>query len=59
LILDIEQEDFLLEVTSYNIRGRYPDFKHALQNKATPEYTIEQISRIKEFGQWLNSLIIR
>jgi HEPN domain-containing protein len=59
LTLNVEQEEFLLEVTSYNIRGRYPDFKHALQNKATPEYTIEKITRIKEFRQWLNSLIIR
>ena len=59
LAADNEQEDFLLEVTTYNIRGRYPDFKHAMQNKATPEYTLERISRIKEIRQWLSSMIIR
>ena len=59
LSLDADQEDFLLEVTNYNIQGRYPDFKRALQNKATPEYTQERIHRIKEFRLWLDSLITR
>ena len=59
LSLDADQEDFLLEVTNYNIQGRYPDFKRALQNKATPEYTRERIHRIKEFRLWLDSLITR
>ena len=58
-LLDADQEDFLLEVTNYNIQGRYPDFKRALQNKATPEYTRERIHQIKEFRLWLDSLITR
>lgn len=47
------QEEFLLEVTAYNIKGRYPDYKKEFQRIATAAYTVEKINSIKEFAQWL------
>jgi HEPN domain-containing protein len=53
LQLTIEQEDFLLEATTYNLKGRYPDYKLSFHRKATVEFTSEKIDRIKEMRQWL------
>jgi hypothetical protein len=53
LQLTIEQEDFLLEVTTYNLKGRYPDYKLSFHRKATVEFTTGKIDRIREMRQWL------
>lgn len=53
LDLSEEDKDFLLEVTTFNIEARYPDYKHRFRKKATPEFTGKYISKIKEFRQWL------
>lgn len=58
LHLTCDQEDFLLEVTTYNIRGRYPDYKHSFSRKATREFTTNRIEKIKETWQWLKEQII-
>lgn len=47
------QEEFLLEVTAYNIKGRYPDYKKEFQQIATAAYTKERLKDVKEFAQWL------
>ena len=52
-----EQEEFLLEVTAYNIRGRYPDYKKEFQRTATKEYTGNKIAQIREARTWLISCI--
>jgi HEPN domain-containing protein len=57
LQLTNEQEDFLLEVTAYNLKGRYPDYKQSFQRKATMEFTSERIARIKEMRQWLREQV--
>ncbi|MFH0726973.1 MAG: HEPN domain-containing protein [Pseudomonadota bacterium] len=53
LKLSNEKEDFLLEVTAFNIKGRYPDYKQRFHRKATVEFTSERIERIKEIREWL------
>jgi HEPN domain-containing protein len=53
-----EQEEFLLEITAYNIRGRYPDYQREFQRTATQEYTGRQLARIREAREWLISLMI-
>lgn len=53
LLLTPKHEDFLLEVTTYNLKGRYPDYKQAFSRKATPEFCVNRIEQIKEQQQWL------
>jgi HEPN domain-containing protein len=52
-----EHEDFLLEVTTYNIKTRYPDFKKSFQRKANEEFTMDRIARIEEMQKWLKEII--
>ncbi len=47
------QKDFLDEVTTFNIKARYPDYKNRFYRKATKEFTKRYIAKIKEFRQWL------
>lgn len=53
LELTKEQKMFLDEVTTYNIRVRYQDFKDRFAKLATKEYTEGSIKKIKEIRQWL------
>ena len=52
-----EQEEFLLEVTTYNIKTRYPDYKKSFQRKANEEFTLDRIARIEEIQKWLKEII--
>jgi len=52
------QEDFLLEVTAYNIKGRYPDYKRSFYIKATMEFTLDRIEKIEEMRKWLKTHLI-
>jgi HEPN domain-containing protein len=53
LQLSVDQENFLLEVTTYNIKARYPDYKQRFARKATREFTQAKTEQIKEMRQWL------
>ncbi len=53
LELSEEQKDFLDEVTTFNIKSRYPDYKKRFYKKATREFAEIYINRVKEFKQWL------
>jgi len=53
------QEEFLLEVTAYNIKARYPDYKKSFQRKANEEFTLDKIARIEEMQKWLRKIIAR
>jgi len=55
--LTSDQEDFLLEVTTYNLKGRYPDYKQSFSRKATREFTANRIEQIKETQQWLKEQV--
>lgn len=59
LELTKEQMLFLDEVTTYNLRTRYPDFKDRFFQMATKEYTEDSVKKIKEFRQWLLQQISR
>ncbi len=48
-----DQKDFLLEVTTFNIKARYADYKSRFQKKATREFTERYIIKIREFHEWL------
>ncbi len=53
LTLTEEQKDFLDEVTTFNIKARYPDYKRRFHKKATKEFTENYLNKIKEFRLWL------
>jgi HEPN domain-containing protein len=52
-----EQKDFLDEVTTFNIKARYPDYKNRFYRKATVEFVNTYMSKIKDFKQWIVSKI--
>lgn len=47
------QKDLLDEVTTFNIKARYPDYKGRFYKKATKRFTENYILKIKEFRRWL------
>lgn len=47
------EKDFLLEVTDFNIKARYPDYKSKFYKKATKDFAEKYLRRIEEFRQWL------
>ncbi len=57
LNLTNEQVDFLDEVTEFNIEARYPDYKKRFIKKATKTFTLNYLQKIKEFKEWLRTLI--
>ena len=57
LQLTQEQEKFLEEVTDFNIEARYPDIKFQFFKKCTKDFTKKYFNEIKEFHQWLKTLI--
>lgn len=52
LSLTEEQKDFLDEVTAFNIRARYPDYKKRFYRKATGKFAEVYIIKIKDFRKW-------
>jgi len=57
LTLTEEQKDFLDEVTTFNIKVRYPDYKNRFRRKATKEFTEQYIKKIRKFRAWLREQI--
>ncbi|PIR99046.1 DNA-binding protein [Candidatus Collierbacteria bacterium CG10_big_fil_rev_8_21_14_0_10_44_9] len=53
LSLSKTQEKNLSEITSFNIKARYEDYKHAFYKKATLSYSIKWIKIIKDILIWL------
>ena len=53
LELSEDQKNFLLEVTTFNLEARYPDYKKRFYKRATREFSEYYIGKIKEFRQWL------
>ncbi len=48
-----DQKNFLLEVTTFNINARYPDFKQRFYKRATKDFSENYIDNIRGFRQWL------
>jgi hypothetical protein len=53
LELSEEQKGTLVELTTFNLKARYPDYKNRFQKKATRPFAEEKIAAAKEFRQWL------
>lgn len=55
--LNNEQTLFLDKVNNFNIEARYPAYKNEFHKMADSEFTVEHYNKIKEYYQWLKSLI--
>jgi HEPN domain-containing protein len=55
--LNDEQKFFLDKVNDFNIQARYPDYKLEFYKICDAEYAKENLSKIKEFYSWFNSLL--
>lgn len=53
LILDDDQKDILDTISTFNIRGRYDDYKREFYLKCSQEFTKKWISNIKDFRKWI------
>ncbi|OPY17512.1 MAG: hypothetical protein A4E74_01247 [Syntrophus sp. PtaB.Bin075] len=45
------------ELSTFNLRARYPDYKNRFQKKANRQYTEMQLNKIKEIREWLKEKI--
>ncbi len=59
LSLSEDQKDFLDEVTTFNIKARYPDYKNRFSRKATKEFAEKYMGKIKEFRLWLRAMMMQ
>lgn len=57
LKLTEEQKDFLDEVTTFNIKARYPDYKNRFNKRATRKFAEKYLRKIKEFRLWLKKIM--
>ena len=57
LQLSQEQKDFLVSVTTFNIRARYDDQKLDFYKTCTKKFTTEWINSIKDFRKWIRKLL--
>jgi HEPN domain-containing protein len=53
LQLTTEQQMLIAEITQFNIKARYPDYKFEFYQKCTREFTQKYFTKIKDFYQWL------
>ena len=52
---DDSRSDLIDEVNTFNIQGRYEDFKNAFRQKATREYADEYLQKVTSLCVWLTS----
>ena len=43
----------MVDLTTFNLRVRYPDYKNRFQKKATRPFAEQKIAETKEFRKWL------
>jgi len=53
LDLTNEQKDLLDEVSGFNIRVRYDDYKREFHKKCTADFTKGYIDKIEDFRKWI------
>jgi len=59
LILDDEQKDILDTISTFNIRGRYDDYKREFHKKCSNAFTKEWIHNIKGFRKWIKTKLLK
>lgn len=59
LILEDEQKDILDTISTFNIRGRYDDYRREFHKKCSNAFTKEWILNIKEFRKWIKTKLLK
>ncbi|MBU1195868.1 MAG: HEPN domain-containing protein [Proteobacteria bacterium] len=59
LTLDESQKDILDTISTFNIRGRYDDYKREFYKKCSPAFTKEWVHNIKEFRKWIKTKLLK
>ncbi len=59
LILDDYQKDILDTISTFNIRGRYDDYKREFHKKCSKAFTKEWVHNIKEFRKWIKIKLLK
>ncbi len=59
LILDDDQKDILDTISTFNIRGRYDDYKREFYRKCTTKFTEKWVLSIKEFRKWIKAKLLK
>jgi len=59
LKLTDDQKDILDTISTFNIRGRYDDYKREFHRKCTIGFTKEWILNIKEFREWIKKKLLK
>jgi HEPN domain-containing protein len=57
LSLTEEQKNLLDEITTFNIKARYPDYKGRFYKKANKRFAEDYVNKIKEFRRWLKKKV--
>jgi len=58
LILTDEQKLFFDTVTRFNINARYDDYKLRFYKMCTRDFTIDWITKIKEYRKWIKETLL-
>lgn len=56
ITLEADQQDYLREVNTFNIRARYDDYKREFYKRATADFTVAHLDKAKTFITWLHNL---
>ena len=59
LMLDDDQKDILDTISTFNIRGRYDDYKREFHKKCSNAFTKEWIHNIKGFRKWIKTKLLK
>lgn len=57
LELTQEQKIVMAELTTFNLRARYPDYKNRFYKKADHQYAETHLIKIREMRKWLQEKI--
>ena len=55
--LTLEQEGFLVRVTEYSTKTRYPDLGFQFKRQCTRELCEEELTNIEAFGRWIKAIL--
>lgn len=53
LVLDVGQKRFLLEMNTYQMESRYPDYGFSIEKICTQEYTEILLTEVENLKTWL------
>lgn len=53
LTVSVEIEEWLDEISTFNLNARYDNYKQDFHRLCTPEFTLRWVKRIEEVRTWL------